>query len=1025
MGAFDSFADTPDQIKTEGEQIILKFLPGVPAQGQGTLQWNIPPPAQGCTSTDDVGRYCGFVILASNTPLTGANIPVDGTMYEGDPTVDPNKHTGDKVKGAFVVSALYEGEKRANNQTLTTSVVISDLKPGVAYYFGGYAVDCQYRYHKDGVRAYSLDSGKPDEPGTPGVQIVQLGDNSQCVMPTDGTGLLPGAQYQFEIIVDDNFPKSDNVKNILITLDGERAETYQDLLTEINKQIAQGCNGSTVQSPVPPNSGTYYWNGTKIQLWNGSSLEDVDVIYETSDPAAVAVGDYWFNPETQELFIRTGTGWSPVNVTILSVDPTSSFTSETYWFTGTHAYVRCGNTWCERPLHITTEDPSKPLTVECSTYWYDQYNLVLNVWDPKTYTWKQTSAVAWDTDPLSLNVGTYWYDLNTDLLFSWNGTSWVEEDVVVSSSEPAYVVPGMLWFNPNEELLHERNAADDEWVPQEVLVWPGNPSSIETCDLWWNTTNDQLYKWDIANNEWDLVDQFFQSEDDPLTPPVLEVNEFWYNPDTGDLWVWDGVVWICVENYLTGVTDPTVPTTGGAWLNPTNNVINIWNGTTWVPINPTTTTTDPTTIAQGAMWFNTSTNIFYIRIGLSWTPVAYTTTLPTPSRGTVWYDTSSNKLMTWNGKQWVEKQPCVTATINQKCDLEFVSSVTGSKSVVIVPVPYDLPQTGQACAARVAADMDESIAFCQYYGSNPKETQKYIATYISPEGFLFANLVPTATVLGAIQGTDGVSGTPSYDRIGVGDDGTPDERRKLMDSIRQMLGYPVIEVELTQTQLDQAVQNALETFRQHSSLSYKRACMFLDIKPYKQTYKLTNEAVGMHKIVNVMAIYRFTSSFLSSAHGAGVYGQIVMQHLYNMGTFDLLSFHIVSDYVEQLEMLFATRPTFHWDEPSRELTIYQSYVRNERVLLDVAIERTEQEIFTDRWAKRWVQRYALAEAMDMLSQVRGKYSTLPGAGGGVTLNASDLSAKADKIKEDLMKELEDLTVQDVEDYGIGAVMTIG
>jgi len=159
--------------------------------------------------------------------------------------------------------------------------------------------------------------------------------------------------------------------------------------------------------------------------------------------------------------------------------------------------------------------------------------------------------------------------------------------------------------------------------------------------------------------------------------------------------------------------------------------------------------------------------------------------------------------------------------------------------------------------------------------------------------------------------------------------------------------------------------------------------------------------------------------------GAGVYGQVVLQHLYNMGTFDLLSYHLVSSYVEQLELLFATRLVFYFNNTTRELQIYQSFNRPERILLDVTIEKPEQEIFNDRYAHRWIQQFALAEACDMLANIRGKFGNLPGAGGSVTLNASDLRAQAQDIRTKCQEEIDDYTVQNVEDYGAYGSIAIG
>ena len=454
---------------------------------------------------------------------------------------------------------------------------------------------------------------------------------------------------------------------------------------------------------------------------------------------------------------------------------------------------------------------------------------------------------------------------------------------------------------------------------------------------------------------------------------------------------------------------------------------------------------------------------------MSWVTVPFTTTAPSLRKGQVWYNTTNNKLLQWDGTQWNYIVPSVVSYLDKQGNLVFETTNTGSSQVIMIPVPNEVPwmASGLITYGTGAADyindstspieyypygtqlnyggFDIPIAYdglytgLDYYGdfsgfgeidcwvNYPGETNQipYRTIPISPNAFLFAQLKPYGNILAPYAGQDGVSGTPTYDQLGVGTDGSPDERRNVMQIVRTQLGYPTVTVELTDAQLDRCVQNALESFRQRSSMATQRVCFFLDIQPYNQHYTLTNKAVGFNKVVEVMAGYRFTSAFLSSAMGAGVYGQVVIQHLYNMGTFDLLSYHLVSQYVEQLELMFATRLTFVWNANTRKLSFHQSFTRPERILLDATIEKTEQELLLDRYCKRWLQQYALAEAMDILAQIRGKYATLPGAGGNVSLNAQDLRTKATEIREQLQNDLDELIVQDVESYGAYSSIVLG
>ncbi len=121
----------------------------------------------------------------------------------------------------------------------------------------------------------------------------------------------------------------------------------------------------------------------------------------------------------------------------------------------------------------------------------------------------------------------------------------------------------------------------------------------------------------------------------------------------------------------------------------------------------------------------------------------------------------------------------------------------------------------------------------------------------------------------------------------------------------------------------------------------------------------------------------------------------------------------------------ASRIVFHWNEDTRLLHMHQSFRHHERVLMDCSIERTEQELFKDRWCKTWIEKYALAQARLTLSEIRGKYGILPGAGGGVSLNAVDLANRADIDIQELYQQLDDMVASNVEDWGMHTAFVFG
>ena len=94
-------------------------------------------------------------------------------------------------------------------------------------------------------------------------------------------------------------------------------------------------------------------------------------------------------------------------------------------------------------------------------------------------------------------------------------------------------------------------------------------------------------------------------------------------------------------------------------------------------------------------------------------------------------------------------------------------------------------------------------------------------------------------------------------------------------------------------------------------------------------------------------------------------------------------------------------------------------------MVDAYIERPEQDLISNRETRDWIKRWAIAESKMMLSQIRGKYQSLPGPGGNTVLNSQELITQAENEKADLLEELNFMGMQDIVDTGMGSHFVIG
>jgi hypothetical protein len=165
-------------------------------------------------------------------------------------------------------------------------------------------------------------------------------------------------------------------------------------------------------------------------------------------------------------------------------------------------------------------------------------------------------------------------------------------------------------------------------------------------------------------------------------------------------------------------------------------------------------------------------------------------------------------------------------------------------------------------------------------------------------------------------------GSPTTDKIGIGTDGSYDERLRLIKVLKHQMGYPQVCAELTDEQFNVAIDNALDEFRRRADNAYTNKFVSFTIKRGQSVYYLNDPRDGTDKIVNVIKIHRINHLGISSLSAeTGLYAQAFFNQLYQGSNVDIISIHLMNQLSETYEKIFAGNLTVVWDEPSRQLTI--------------------------------------------------------------------------------------------------------
>lgn len=755
-----------------------------------------------------------------------------------------------------------------------------------------------------------------------------------------------------------------------LTLRGSSLTTFQSVVDELS--VAWKYTSPAISSQFPPRYGQFFFDGTRWFQHNGIRYVDVYPIVQPTDPSVVAVGDLWFDTTELVLKERTNSGWIEVSPVITFASDPTIVQVHQHWFDGFTARVFDGNVWIDSPYYNSPMDPLTPAVMTGTSVWKQASDFYK--WSITRSKWLPTTVLVFDGDTDIINNGTLWFNPIDSILRLWNGIDWVAQPATVSTIQPTSPSINQIWIDPTSKQSKKYDALNSVWVDIAAVFYHKPLNDESAGDIHYIPSTGVLRTYDGLTSAWLIItNTLYDQQQDPTTTPTVTDGSVWFNAETQMWFVRSGVEWDGIS-VIQSIGDPRL-ITSGFWYNTATQLWYERNGAAWTSLTPVTYSTDPTSPNLGTTWFD-GTELKQRTSATDWSVVPFVTTRDEAALGDRWL-TDAGDLMVWSGKDWIQ----ITAP--------YTVSITAANNILVSSV---------SCGGDSYIDITA--------------------------GDFFVNTLKFVLCTPAV-GNDGTSGIPMYDEIGVGTDGSVDERRRIIDNLYTRLGAPTINVELTREQMDLAVQKGLDYMRRDSGAGYDRGYFFLDLQPGQQKYVLTSKAVGFNKIVDIMYLYRPRGGFLNSTYGGEIYGQQLIQQLYVSGTFDILSYHLLAQYQSVVSKLFASEFQFQWSERTRTLMIHRKIARVERILVDAVIEKTEQDLFTDRMTKNWIENWALTEAKIMLGDMRGKFTSLPGAGGSVAMNADVLKAEAVAMQDKLMKELDDYNASDIETWGLGSSIAKG
>jgi hypothetical protein len=247
----------------------------------------------------------------------------------------------------------------------------------------------------------------------------------------------------------------------------------------------------------------------------------------------------------------------------------------------------------------------------------------------------------------------------------------------------------------------------------------------------------------------------------------------------------------------------------------------------------------------------------------------------------------------------------------------------------------------------------------------------------------------------------------------------------LKQYMMRKLGSPVVNIEITDDQLQDAVDDTLDDFTMTAYSGVVERCIPIALLPGVNSYILPYDIFAVLS-VNSVGLLGFGTGQASNMFSMN---QFVASDLYKPGVakIDMVGFELINEMIETMNIVFSAKQSFDYNSITKTLHLFAEPREGDKCMIQVYrklhVDCTPDPASAGRYLEenlydeKWVKRMAVARAQLQWGKNLMKYtgSVLPNGG---TLNA-------DKIYDEAKLDVEALTTQLHEEYALPADFYIG
>jgi len=245
---------------------------------------------------------------------------------------------------------------------------------------------------------------------------------------------------------------------------------------------------------------------------------------------------------------------------------------------------------------------------------------------------------------------------------------------------------------------------------------------------------------------------------------------------------------------------------------------------------------------------------------------------------------------------------------------------------------------------------------------------------------------------------------------------TISSRQAFKDYVLRRLGYPVIDINVDDEQVEDRIDDALLKFRDYHYDGSEHVYLPYQVTAQDRVNKyitLPEEIIGVTRIFDINDSYNAMNLF-------NIRYQLHLNELFNISSVSVTPYVVAMRHIEFLEEVFVGKKPIRFNRHIDRLYIDMKWDEDVQVGQFIIIDcyrGVDPEVYTDVWNDRWLKQYATALVKRQWGENLKKFEgmNLPG---GITFNGQ-------KIWEEATAEIEKMDSEVINNYSLPVTDMIG